>query len=66
VGIDCEMVGTEGNRSSLARASIVNYNGIVIYDKYVRPNDRITDYRTWVSGIYANDLKVENGAIPEN
>jgi len=44
-------VGFEGQRSALARVSIVNYNGVVIYDKYVRPMERITDFRTEISGI---------------
>ncbi|CAG8656221.1 6114_t:CDS:2 [Paraglomus brasilianum] len=53
IAIDCEMVGVgfEGQRSALARVSIVNYNGVVIYDKYVRPMERITDFRTEISGI---------------
>ena len=43
--------------------SIVNYNGHVLYDKYVRPAGRITDFRTWVSGITPAHLKESNGAI---
>jgi DNA polymerase III epsilon subunit-like protein len=65
VAIDCEMVQTEGNRNALARASIVNYNGHVVYDKYIKPSARVTDYRTWVSGIQPHMLKTENGAVPE-
>ncbi|XP_048212760.1 interferon-stimulated 20 kDa exonuclease-like 2 [Perognathus longimembris pacificus] len=53
VAIDCEMVGTgpKGHISSLARCSIVNYNGDVLYDEYVRPPCHIVDYRTRWSGI---------------
>ncbi|XP_004693711.1 PREDICTED: interferon-stimulated 20 kDa exonuclease-like 2 [Condylura cristata] len=53
VAIDCEMVGTgpKGHVSSLARCSIVNYNGDVLYDEYVRPPCHIVDYRTRWSGI---------------
>ncbi|XP_077012619.1 interferon-stimulated 20 kDa exonuclease-like 2 [Tamandua tetradactyla] len=53
VAIDCEMVGTgpKGHVSSLARCSIVNYNGDVLYDEYVLPPCRIVDYRTRWSGI---------------
>jgi len=29
----------------------VNYNGQVLYDHYVRPEQRITNFRTWVSGV---------------
>ena len=45
------------------RVSIVNYNGVVIYDKYVMPKGRVTDYRTWVSGVRPENLLEKNGAI---
>lgn len=53
VAIDCEMVGTgpAGKMSELARCTVVNYDGDVIYDKYVRPEFPIVDYRTRWSGI---------------
>ncbi|XP_053129161.1 apoptosis-enhancing nuclease-like [Hemicordylus capensis] len=53
VALDCEMVGTGpvGKTSELARCTVVNYNGDVIYDKYVRPELPIKDYRTRWSGI---------------
>ncbi|KAI9027150.1 ribonuclease H-like domain-containing protein [Phycomyces nitens] len=64
VAIDCEMVGVgrDGVDSALARVSIVNYNGAVLMDKYVQPQERVTDYRTHVSGIEPKHL--EEGAIP--
>ncbi|XP_051896626.1 apoptosis-enhancing nuclease-like [Pristis pectinata] len=53
VAIDCEMVGTGacGWLGEVARCSIVDYQGGVIYDKYVKPEGPITDYRTRWSGI---------------
>lgn len=53
VAIDCEMVGTgpKGHVSSLARCSVVSYNGDVLYDEYIRPPCQIVDYRTRWSGI---------------
>ncbi|XP_069768143.1 interferon-stimulated gene 20 kDa protein-like [Narcine bancroftii] len=53
VAMDCEMVGLgcRGQESGLARCSIVDYNGKVIYDKFIKPDGKITDYRTNVSGI---------------
>ncbi|XP_039253842.2 RNA exonuclease 4-like [Styela clava] len=59
VGIDCEMVGTgfKGSSSILARVSIVNQYGKCIYDKHVKAQGKVTDYRTWVSGIRPSDLK---------
>ncbi|OBS72838.1 hypothetical protein A6R68_12587 [Neotoma lepida] len=52
VAMDCEMVGIGPQRvSGLARCSIVNLYGTILYDKYIRPEGEITDYRTRVSGI---------------
>ncbi len=30
---------------------------VVSYDKHVTPNERVTDFRTFVSGVKANHLK---------
>lgn len=38
------------------RVSIVNYNGQILYDQYVRPESRITNFRTWVSGIHPHHM----------
>lgn len=53
LAMDCEMVGTglNGQISELARCSLLNYSGTVIYDKYVLPCRPVTDYRTRWSGI---------------
>lgn len=58
VGMDCEMVGVGylGEESVLARVSIVNQFGHCVYDKYVKPREQVTDYRTRVSGIRPQDL----------
>lgn len=67
IAIDCEMVLCEtenGNRHEIARISIVNYNGNIIKDYYVKPNYKIgnncillVDYLTWVSGITYEHIK---------
>eukprot|EP00744_Colponema_vietnamica_P019807 GILI01028054.1.p1 GENE.GILI01028054.1~~GILI01028054.1.p1 ORF type:complete len:361 (-),score=69.64 GILI01028054.1:117-1124(-) len=53
VALDCEMVGVgdKGERSALARVSLVNYYGHVLYDQFVKPLEKITDYRTEYSGV---------------
>ncbi|KAJ8286888.1 hypothetical protein GJAV_G00044530 [Gymnothorax javanicus] len=58
VAMDCEMVGVgpDGEESIVARVSLVNQFGKCIYDKYVRPTERVTDYRTAVSGIRPQDI----------
>ncbi|XP_044161381.1 RNA exonuclease 4 [Bufo gargarizans] len=59
IAIDCEMVGvgTDGEESILARVSIVNQFGKCVYDKFVKPTEQVTDYRTAVSGIRPQDIK---------
>ena len=60
VGLDCEMVGVGpgGHRSALARISIVNSAGNALLDTFVAPKERVTDYRTSVSGVTQENLKV--------
>jgi DNA polymerase III epsilon subunit-like protein len=61
VAIDCEMIGI-GRRSYLARVTIVDFSGRVIYDKLVKPpimrNATLKiNYRTAVSGVTEEMLK---------
>jgi hypothetical protein len=62
IGMDCEMVGVgeDGKDSILARVSIVNHFGHCIYDKFVKPTEKVTDYRTHVSGVRPADLNHGN------
>ncbi|XP_027470249.1 RNA exonuclease 4 isoform X1 [Zalophus californianus] len=59
LAMDCEMVGVgpKGEESIAARVSIVNQYGKCVYDKYVKPTQPVTDYRTAVSGIRPENLK---------
>lgn len=59
VALDCEFVGVgpEGKRSALARVSMVNYYGALVMDEFVRPEEKVTDWRTWVSGIRPKDMQ---------
>lgn len=59
VAMDCEMVGVgpDGQDSIAARVSLVNKYGMCIYDKYVKPTEKVTDYRTAFSGIRPDDIK---------
>jgi RNA exonuclease 4 len=53
LAMDCEMVGVGpgGARSALARVCIINEAGAVLLDTHVAQRERVTDYRTRVSGV---------------
>jgi len=59
LALDCEMVGVgeDGRKHALARVSIVNESGECIYDAFVKPSEKVTDYRTEVSGIRPKDIR---------
>ncbi|KAL9182269.1 hypothetical protein ACHAXT_012921 [Thalassiosira profunda] len=67
IAIDCEMVGigSDGRKSALARASAVDWNGEVLLDTFVRVPERVTDFRTRVSGVRAKNIKHEGAMEPE-
>ena len=50
IAVDCEMVGLQDGQA-LARVSAVNELGVVVYDAFVQPPSRVTDWRTRYSGI---------------
>ncbi|KAK2070575.1 hypothetical protein P8C59_005060 [Phyllachora maydis] len=53
VAVDCEMVGVgdDGRDHALARVSVVDFHGRQVYDSFVRPRQRVKDWRTSVSGV---------------
>ncbi|KAI5804963.1 ribonuclease H-like domain-containing protein [Geopyxis carbonaria] len=61
IAMDCEMVGVGGEgdseRSALARVSIVNFHGHCVLDVFVKPKERVKDWRTWVSGVRPSDME---------
>ena len=59
VAIDCEMVGIGpgAHQSALARVSVVDFHGRQIYDSFVKPQERVTDWRTFVSGITPKHMR---------
>jgi len=62
VAMDCEMVGIgpNGSDSALARVSIVDWYGEVIFDSFVRVKENVTDYRTCVSGITPDKIESDD------
>ena len=61
IGMDCEMVGVtnpDGSTSSVcARVVLIDWKGRIVLDSYVQPSRPVTDYRTFVSGITAEQLE---------
>ncbi len=60
--LDCEMVGVgpEGLDSALARVSIVNWDNEIVLDTYVKVDEPVTDYRTFISGITPEQIQSES------
>jgi RNA exonuclease 4 len=44
-------VGDGGYGDSLARVSVVDFHGKQVYDSFVKPRERVVDWRTHVSGV---------------
>ncbi|PHH92094.1 hypothetical protein CDD83_8945 [Cordyceps sp. RAO-2017] len=59
MAIDCEMVGVGpgGYESALARVSLVDFHGKQIYDSFVKQRERVTDWRTAVSGVSQKEMR---------
>ena len=56
LAMDCEMVEGVTIEHMLARVSLVDYDGRVVYDAFVRPTEKVIDYRTAITGITAEVL----------
>eukprot|EP00300_Choanocystis_sp_HF-7_P006500 c14744_g1_i1.p1 GENE.c14744_g1_i1~~c14744_g1_i1.p1 ORF type:complete len:283 (-),score=42.78 c14744_g1_i1:34-882(-) len=65
LALDCEMVGVgdDGVRSVLASVCIVNYHCQQIYFAYVQSKEKVTDFRSHVSGIYPQHIRRDK-ALP--
>jgi RNA exonuclease 4 len=55
VAMDCEMVATASGRVC-ARVVLVDWKSQTLLDTHVKPDEPVTDYLTFVSGITADDL----------
>ena len=57
-------VGSNGRKVHLARCSVVDEQGKVLYDRHVQVDERVTDFRTKYSGVRAKDLKHDSVTFP--
>jgi len=62
VALDCEMVGVgpRGHKSAVAHVCVVNWWGATVLNCHIQTREPVTDYRTFVSGVTADDLKLDN------
>ena len=63
VALDCEFVGVGrntvglgGERSALGRVSVVDYNGNVLLDTFVRVEEPVVDFRIHITGLTQRHL----------
>ena len=61
LALDCEMVGSgkDGSENQLARVSIVNVYGDIVYDKIVLPREVVTDYRSAITGLNKEIISIK-------
>lgn len=62
VALDCEMVGVGpfGEKSVLARICVIDWNNTILLDTYVKVDEPVTDYRTFVSGVRSKDINSDS------
>ncbi|KAL9137283.1 MAG: hypothetical protein Q9175_001509 [Cornicularia normoerica] len=58
LAMDCEMCRVEGGEMALTRISLVEWDGNILLDEFVKPDKPIIDYLTPYSGI--TPAKLEN------
>ncbi len=64
VGLDCEMVFTAGGME-VARITLVDVHGKRIYDTLVRPQTRVLDFCTLITGITGHKMTYAKKTLNE-
>ena len=62
--LDCEMIYTLFGLE-VAKVTVVDIDGLIVYDTYVRPQSMVVDYNTRFSGITAEHLSSSRTYLPE-
>jgi len=67
LALDCEMVGVgpEGQRSSVACVTLIDWHGGLLFHSLIKQTEPITDYRTYISGITEKNLQAATMTLDE-
>jgi len=59
LALDCEMVGIGpgGQKSSVACVTVIDWHGGLLFQSLIKQTEKVTDYRTHISGITEKDLR---------
>ncbi|XP_027914835.1 small RNA degrading nuclease 1-like isoform X1 [Vigna unguiculata] len=57
LAVDCEMVLCEDGTEAVVKVCVVDHNLEVKLNEFVKPNKKIVDYRTEITGISSQDLE---------
>ncbi|CAD5232386.1 unnamed protein product [Bursaphelenchus xylophilus] len=55
--VDCEMCQTTANKAELTRITMIDEQGNIVIDSFVKPKNPITDYVTCFSGVTKESLE---------
>ncbi|KAK7549673.1 hypothetical protein IWX50DRAFT_620244 [Phyllosticta citricarpa] len=65
LSMDCEMCRAANNKYVLTRVSVVDWDGNVVMDELVKPDEPIEDYLTQYSGITEEMLRDVTTTLPD-
>ncbi|KAK8175251.1 exonuclease [Phyllosticta citrichinensis] len=65
LSMDCEMCRAANNKYVLTRVSVVDWDGNVVMDELVKPDEPIEDYLTQFSGITEEMLRDVTNTLPD-
>ncbi|KAM9999163.1 hypothetical protein ACTFIZ_002719 [Dictyostelium cf. discoideum] len=57
--IDCKIIEIEGSKGTLGKICIANQNGQIVYEKIVKPMDKVVDFRTKFTGLTRDKVQRE-------
>ncbi len=49
-------IGPKGSVAILGRVAVVDHQGDILLDTVVQPTGKVTDYRSWITGLRKRDF----------